>query len=76
MLVSGVVLSASAVALLARRLAGAGNRGLADDVGIAVDADWDELVLAPDEEKQILGVLQDCPALLQPLRAALQARAR
>lgn len=66
MLVSGVVLSSSAVALLARSLQRAGHRPLADDVGIAVDANWTELTLAPNEEAEILAVLDPCPALLQP----------
>ncbi len=76
MIVAGVVLSASAVALLAHRLARAGNTRLAEDVGRAVDADWNELVLAQTEKHEILRVLVDCPAVLQPLRAALQAGAR
>ena len=32
--------------------------------------------LGPSEEDAILSVLNDCPALLQPLRDALQANAR
>jgi hypothetical protein len=73
MFVSGVILSASAVALLARCLQRAGHIRLADDVGLAVDANWSELKLAPNEEDEILAALNDCPALLQPLRDALQA---
>ena len=73
MFVSGVFLSSSAVALLARSLQRAGHRPLADDVGIAVDANWTELTLAPNEEAEILAVLDPCPALLQLLRDALQA---
>jgi hypothetical protein len=75
MLISGVFVSASAVALLARSLQRAGHVELADDVGLAVDANWTELNLAPNEEDQILAVLDDCPVLLQPLRDALQADA-
>lgn len=73
MLVSGVFLSASAVALLARCLQRAGQIRLADDVGFALDADWDEMKLAPSEEAAILSVLAHCPDLLRPLRDALQA---
>jgi hypothetical protein len=74
-LVSGVALSATAVAVLARCLQRAGHAELADDVGLAVDANWIELILAPNEEAQILAALHDCPLLLQPLRDALQADA-
>ena len=69
-------MSATAVALLARLLQGAGQIRLADDVGLALDANWSEMVLAPNEEDTILSVLQDCPALLRPLRDALQATVR
>jgi hypothetical protein len=74
MIVSGVVVSATAVAVLARCLQRAGHKRLADDVGLALDADWHELVLAPNEEKEILSVLAHCPPVLHPLRDALQAR--
>jgi hypothetical protein len=76
MLVSGVVLSARAVAVLARRLQRAGQRRLADDVGLALDAEWSEMKLAPNEEDTILSVLRDCPVSLRPLRDALQASVR
>ena len=76
MLISGVIVSAGAVAVLARRLQRAGERRLADDVGLALDADWVEFTLAAHEEKTILSVLRDCPDLLQPLRDALQSTAR
>jgi hypothetical protein len=76
MLIAGVILSASAVAVLARRLQRAGQVRLADDVGLALDANWSELNLAPNEEQTILSVLQDCPDVLQPLRDALQANVR
>lgn len=76
MLITGVVLSASAVAALARCLQRAGHVRLADDVGLAVDANWDELVLAPSEEDEILSALHTCPDLLRPLRDALRANAR
>ena len=66
MLIAGVVLSASAVAVLARRLQRAGQLRLADD----------EMQLAPNEETTILRVLRDCPELLRPLRDALQANVR
>lgn len=75
MIVSGVVLSAGAAAILARRLARAGHARLADDVALAIDANWDELVLAPAEERKILAVLADCPPELEPLRRALRAQA-
>ena len=76
MLIAGVVLSASAVAVLARRLQRAGQLRLADDVGLALDGDWREMQLAPNEETTILRVLRDCPELLRPLRDALQANVR
>ena len=73
MIVSGVLLSATSVAVLGRCLQRGGHNRLADDVGLALDADWHELVLAPTEESQILSVLDDCPAELEPLRLVLQA---
>lgn len=76
MLIAGVVLSASAVAVLARRLERAGQLRLADDVGLALDGDWNEMQLAPNEETTILRVLRDCPDLLRPLRDSLQANVR
>lgn len=76
MLIASALLSASTVASLARRLQCAGQLRLADDVGRAVDADWNELQLAPNEEATILSVLHDCPAPLRPLRDALEANAR
>ncbi len=76
MLIAGVVLSASSVAVLARRLQRAGQLRLADDVGLALDGDWNELQLAPNEEITILRVLRDCPELLRPLRDALRANVR
>jgi hypothetical protein len=76
MLISGVVLSATAVAVLARCLQRAGQTRLADDVGLALDANWKEMKLAPNEESTILSVLDNCPDLLHPLRNALQANAR
>ena len=76
MVVAGVVLSASAVAKLARCLARAGHVRLADDVGLALDADWNDLVLAPAEKREIVAVLADCPVVLKPLRDALQASTR
>jgi hypothetical protein len=72
MVVSGVLLSASAVAVLARCLQRAGHMPLADDLGFALDANWNELVLARSEEKEVLSVLDDCPAELETLRVALQ----
>jgi hypothetical protein len=72
MLISGVFLSATAVAVLARCLQRAGQRQLADDVGLALDANWIEMKLAPNEASTILSVLHDCPDLLQPLREALR----
>ena len=76
MLVSDVLLSSAAVAVLARCLQRAGHIRLADDVGLALDADWKELVLAPSEEDEIVAVLRPCPVVLEPLRDALQAKAR
>ena len=75
-LISGALLSATAVAVLARCLQRAGQLRLADDVGLALDADWAEFTLAPNEEKTILSVLRDCPELLRPLRDVLQASIR
>ena len=73
MVVSGVSVSPSAVATLARCLQRAGYIDLADDVGLALDSDWNELQLAPTEEEEMLAVLDDCPALLEPLRDSLRA---
>jgi hypothetical protein len=67
-----VFLSATAVAQLARSLQRAGQRQLADDVGLALDANWTEMKLAPNEESTILSVLHHCPDLLKPLREALR----
>jgi hypothetical protein len=75
-LISGVLLSATAVAVLARCLQRAGQTQLADDVGLALDANWTEMQLAQYEEDTILSVLYDCPDLLQPLREALRTNAR
>ena len=58
MIVSGVVVSATAVAVLARCLQRAGHNRLADDVGLALDADWHELVLAPNEAAALLDELK------------------
>jgi hypothetical protein len=76
MIISGVLVSATGVAVLALCLQRAGRTRLADDVGVALDGNWKELVLARGEEDEILSVLQDCPVELQPLRDALQANAR
>lgn len=76
MLIAGVVLSATAVAVLARCLQRAGQRQLADDVGSALDANWSEFTLAANEERTILSVLHDCPDPLQPLRDALRPPTR
>ena len=76
MVIASVILSANAVAVLARRLQRAGQMQLADDVGLALDANWSEFTLAPNEERTILSVLDDCPDLLQPLRDALRANAQ
>jgi hypothetical protein len=76
MLISGVILSASAVAVLARCLQRAGQVRLADDVGLALDAAWEELQLAPNEERAILSALADCPDVLRPLQGALDAKLR
>jgi hypothetical protein len=76
MRVAGVILSASAVAVLARCLDRSGHVRLADDVGLALDADWDEFVLAPHEEREILSVLAQCPSVLNSLRDALKARTK
>lgn len=73
MLIAGVLLSASAVASLARHLQGLGQVDLAQELGFAVDANRGELRLAPSEEDAILSVLHDCPVVLQPLRDALEA---
>jgi hypothetical protein len=76
MLISGVVLSASAVAMLARCLRRAGHVRLADDVGLALDAAWEEMQLAPNEERAILSALDDCPDVLRPLQEALHTKIR
>jgi hypothetical protein len=74
MFVAGVLLSASAVALLARRLQDAGDLEMAETIGFAVDANHEDLLIGPNEGHAILAVLRDCPPELEPLRLALQAR--
>ena len=75
MLVAGVVLSSSAGAVLARCLEHAGEIELAQDLGIAVDANRSEVRLAPRDEHAILLALDDCPIELQALKDALRANA-
>ncbi len=76
MLIAGVVLSASAIALLARRLQETGHLELAVAVGVAVDANRHELPLGHGEEDTIRRALHDCPAQLKPLRDALRRSAQ
>jgi hypothetical protein len=76
MFVAGVLLSAGAAALLARRLRDAGEPEVAETVGLAVDANLDELPLGRSEGRTILFALHGrCPPELEPLRLALQAHA-
>jgi hypothetical protein len=75
MFVAGVLVSASAVALLARRLQDAGELDLAETIGYAVDRNQEELLIGPHEGRAILAALHHCPAELEPLRLALRARA-
>ena len=72
MVVAGVILSSGAVALLARRLHRAGHADLAMRVGLAVDTNRTDLALSRGERTVVLGVLDDCPSALAPLRAALR----
>ena len=74
MFVAGVLVSASAVALLARRLQEAGEIDLAETIGLAVDGNREELLIGPSEGHAVLAVLRDCPTELEPLRIALRAR--
>lgn len=67
---------AGAVAALAHCLERAGHTRMAEEVGYAVDGNWDELVLAPSEEDEVLSALHNCPASLRPLKNALEAKAR
>jgi len=76
MWIASVLVSATAVAVLVRRLQGAGQRVLADEIGFALDADRHEIRLGPGDERAILSVLRECPVPLRPLRDALQANAR
>ena len=75
MFVAGAQLSASGIALLARRLQEAGDLELAQTIGLALDAGQEELLIGPAEGHAVLAVLHDCPPELRPLRDALQARA-
>jgi hypothetical protein len=76
MLVAGVLLSASAVALLARRLRTAEEFEIAETLGLAIDANHHELPIGVAEGRTILIVLNtNCPPALEALRVALQARA-
>jgi hypothetical protein len=75
MFVAGVLLSASAVALLARRLQEAGELDMAETIGYAVDRNQEELLLGPHEGRAILAALHHCPPDLEPLKLTLRARA-
>ena len=76
MFVAGIPLSSTTVAILVRCLQRDGYWRLADDLGLAVDGDRHEFALAPSEEREILAVLDECPAPLRELRQALRGRAR
>ena len=76
MVIAGVLLPSTSLSLLVRCLDGAGEHELAQDIGVAVDANRQEMRLGPGEERAILGVLRNCPHPLQPLRDALEATTR
>ena len=62
MVISGVVLSASARAVLARSLQRAGQMQLANDVGLALGADWKDMQLAPNGSGSARSVLSSTTA--------------
>ena len=71
MKVAGIEMPASAVAELAVRLDRAGHLGLAQHIGRAVDNNRPAVSLKRRDLPIVLGVLEDCPARLAPLRATL-----
>lgn len=71
MRVVGIELPAAAVADLALRLHYAGESGLAQRAGTAVDRNRPTLAFNSRERKIVLSVLDDCPEALVGLRAVL-----
>ena len=74
MLVAGVTLSAGAVAVLAGRMDKAGYTDLAMRIGLAVDANREEVALSRAEQRQVVGVLGPSANGLRELRDALRGR--
>lgn len=75
MVIAGVGLSASDIAILARCLQDTGELELAEELGLGLDASRSEIRLSRRQEQAILLALEDCPRELQPLKDALQANA-
>jgi hypothetical protein len=71
MRVAGIEIPASAVAELAVRLDRAGHSDLAQYIGRAVDNNRPAVSFGLRDLPIVLGVLEDCPAGLAPLRAVL-----
>lgn len=71
MWVAGVQVPAGAVAELALLLERAGERGLAQRLGIAYDTNSGGAALYPGDRAAILAVLKDAPERLHELRDAL-----
>jgi hypothetical protein len=71
MKVAGIDVPASAVAELVVRLDRAGHLYLAQHVGRAIDNNRPAVSLNLRDLAIVLGVLEDCPAGLAPLRATL-----
>ena len=71
MRVAGIEMPASAVAELAVRLDRAGYFNLAQYIGRAVDNNRPAISLNRRDLPFVLGVLEDCPASLAPLRDTL-----
>jgi len=76
MVVAGVNISASAAARLALLLDRAGESGLAQRIGLAVDANSRGGGIRRDERGMVLAVLGNPPAELRVLREALTYRPR
>jgi hypothetical protein len=72
MRIEGVDVPAGAVAELARRLAEAGHKGLAQRFWNAYDTDRDRAGVFANERMVLLNVLHDAPPELTELRDVLQ----
>jgi hypothetical protein len=75
MRVGEIEVSTSAAARLALRLDRAGEQGLAQHVGLAVDTGGD-VALSDADRETVLRVLADWPGELAELRDALLSRGR